>query len=196
MHDNIIQDLGLSKIKMGEIIQHLSSNDCLPLAEETRMLIGQIIRESRSLVFDLSFPILYDLGFEEAVKWLAEQTEKKSNISCVVQDDGQLKPMSKEMKVLLFKATRELMINITKHSHAKEVTITIHRIKGRISVSVQDDGVGFDSAEIGSSSREALKFGLFGIKERLNLMSGSVKISSLPDSGTHITLTAPLELDH
>lgn len=196
LHDNIIQDLGLCKIKLGELVQRLSADDCLPLAEATRVLIEQTIRESRLLVFDLSLPILYDLGFEEAVKWLAEQTEKKFNISCVVQDDGQPKPMKKEMKVLLYKATRELMANVTKHAHAKKVNISIHRVNDRIDISVQDDGVGFDSAHIESCSREALKFGLFGIKERLNLMSGFVKISSLPDSGTTITLTAPLELDH
>jgi len=196
LHDNIIQDLGLCKIKLGELVQRLSADDCLPLAEVTRELIEQTIRESRLLVFDLSLPILYDLGLEEAIKWLAEQTEKKFNISCVVQDDGQPKPMKKEMKVLLYKATRELMANVTKHAHAKKVNISIHRVNDRIDISVQDDGVGFDSADVESNSREALKFGLFGIKERLNLMSGFVKISSLPDSGTTITLTAPLELDH
>jgi PAS domain S-box-containing protein len=196
LHDNIIQDLGLSKIKMGQLIQRLSADDCIHLAEEIRVLIDQIIKESRSLVFDLSLPILYDLGFEEAVKWLAEVTARKNNIACAVQDDGQLKPMGKEMKVLLFKATRELMVNICKHAHATEVNITIHRVRGRIVVSVQDNGVGFDPDYIETSSRESLKFGLFGIRERLNLLKGFVKISSLPGSGTNITLTAPLHEDH
>ena len=195
LHDHIIQDLGLSKIKLGELAQRLSTNDCQPLAEEVRRLIEQIIRESRSLVFDLSLPILYDLGFEEAIKWLAEQTATKLNISCEVRDDGLPKPMSKEMQVLLYKAVRELMINIGKHAQADKVNVYINRVDGQIDISVQDDGKGFNSAQTGIYSGETLKFGLFGIRERLNLLSGSVKISSAPGSGTLVTLTAPLDMD-
>jgi len=195
LHDYIIQDLGLSKIKLGELVQRLSADDCLHLAEETRVLVEGIIKESRSLVFDLSLPVLYDLGYVAAIKWLAEQTEKKLNIPCEVQDDGQSKPMNKEMQVLLFKAVRELMNNISKHAHANEVNILINRVNGQINTSVQDDGVGFDPAHIELYRGESLKFGLFGIKERLNLLNGLVKISSTPGSGTIITLTAPLEID-
>jgi len=195
LHDHIIQDLGLSKIKLGELIQRLSADDCLPLAQETRKLVERIIKESRSLVFDLSLPILYELGFEAAIKWLANQTEEKLNIPCKVQEAGQLTPMNKEMQVLLFKAVRELMINISKHAHANEVNIFISRVNGQIDISVQDDGVGFDADHIGLYSGEALKFGLFGIKERLKLLNGLVKISSSPGSGTNITLTAPLEIN-
>jgi PAS domain S-box-containing protein len=195
LHDHIIQDLGLSKIKLGELIQRLSADDCLPLAEETRELIERIIKESRSLVFDLSLPILYELGFEAAIRWLAEQTAEKLNIPFEVQEDDQPKPMNKEMQVLLFKAVRELMINISKHAHANEVSIFINRVNGQIDISVQDDGVGFDPDHIALYSGEALKFGLFGIKERLNLLNGLVKISSSPGSGTNITLTAPLEIN-
>jgi PAS domain S-box-containing protein len=195
LHDYIIQDLGLSKIKLGELVQRLSADDCLHLAEETRELIEGIIKESRSLVFDLSLPVLYDLGYVAAIKWLAEQTEKKLNIPCEVRDDGQSKPMNKEMQVLLFKAVRELMNNISKHAHANEVNILINRVNGQINTSVQDDGVGFDPAHIELYRGESLKFGLFGIKERLNLLNGLVKISSTPGSGTNITLTVPLEID-
>lgn len=195
LHDYIIQDLGLSKIKLGELVQRLSTDDCLPLAEETRELIEGIIKESRSLVFELSLPVLYDLGYVAAIKWLAEQTERKLNIPCKVQDDGQPKPMNKDMQVLLFKAVRELINNISKHAHANEINILINRVNGQINTSVQDDGVGFDPAHIELYRGEALKFGLFGIKERLNLLNGLVKISSTPGSGTNITLTAPLEID-
>jgi len=195
LHDYIIQDLGLSKIKLGELVQRLSTDDCLPLAEETRELIEGIIKESRSLVFELSLPVLYDLGYVAAIKWLAEQTERKLNIPCKVQDDGQPKPMNKDMQVLLFKAVRELINNISKHAHANEINILINRVNGQINTSVQDDGVGFDPAHIELYRGEALKFGLFGIKERLNLLNGLVKISLTPGSGTNITLTAPLEID-
>ena len=195
LHDEVIQDLGLSKIKLGELSKFLANNKYLYLVNETRKLIERIIKESRTLVFDLSSPILYELGYEAAVKWLAEQTENNLGIPCRVQDDGQPKPMNKEMQVLLFKAVRELMINISKHAQAKTVDIFIRRAGDVIEVSVRDDGAGFDPDQIKLAGSNRLKFGLFGIMERLNLLNGKVIISSSPDCGTNITLTAPLTLN-
>ena len=193
LHDDVIQDLGLSRIKLGELSKRLASDDYIYLVNETRELIERIIKESRSLVFDLSLPVLYELGYEAAIKWLAEQTEKKLNIPCRVHDDGQTKPMGKEMQVLLFKAVRELLINIGKHARANKIHINIQRIDGRIEINVHDDGVGFEPDQIKLAQGKSLKFGLFGIIERLNLLNGTVEINSSLNNGTSITLTAPLE---
>lgn len=193
MHDNVIQDLALSKIRLGELAQLFPTDENYSLLNETRNLIERSIKQTRSLVFDLSLPIL-DLGFEAAIKWLAKETAGRLNIPCQVQDDEQSKPMKREMQVVLYKAVRELLINIGNHAQASEVNISINRTNGNINISVQDDGVGFDQVNIGPLSGEELKFGLFGIRERLNLLNGSVEVSSSHDSGTNITLTAPLEI--
>jgi signal transduction histidine kinase len=194
MHDHFVQNLGLSKIQLGALATHLSDNECLPLVHEVRGLTDQLIKEARSLVFEMSVPVLYELGLEAAIKWLAEETAKKTNFSCEVYDDGQSKPLKKEMQVILFKAVRELMTNIKKHAQADEVNIFIDRKMEQIVVCVQDDGVGFNPANIDIYHDDTKSFGLFGIKERMELMSGSVEIKSTPAQGTSITLSAPLEI--
>jgi PAS domain S-box-containing protein len=193
LHDYIIQDLGLCKIKLGELSKALPEDNLLPLAEEVRELIQKSITQSRSLVFELSLPILYELGFEAAIKWLSEQTTEKTRFVCNVHDDGQIKPMRKEMQVLLFKAVRELLTNVEKHAEATEVNIYINKNQGNIEIIVEDNGKGFDFDPSQFRNGKILTFGLFGIKERLSLLNGSVTIDSSHAYGTKVTLSAPLE---
>jgi len=194
MHDHIIQDLGLSKIKLGALAKRLAEHESLPLVEEMRELTELLIKEARTLVFEMSSPILYELGLEAAIKWLADETTKKSRFTCEVFDDGQVKPLTREMQVILFKAVRELMINITKYAEADQVNIFIDREIEQIIICVQDDGIGFTPANIDLYHDDKKAFGLFGIRERMDLLKGSVTINSSPGSGTSITLTAPLEI--
>jgi signal transduction histidine kinase len=193
MHEHVIQDLGVSNMKLVMLAKKLSNHECLPLVDEAHNLVEQSIKDTRSLVFDLSSPILYDLGLEAAIKWLAEETAKKSSFSCNVHDDGKHKPLQKEMQVILYRAVHELLTNIIKHSKANEVNIFIDRGKEYITISVQDDGIGFDIPQNKSDYVDTLHFGLYGISERLDLMHGTLEINSLPGEGTKITLTAPLE---
>ncbi len=80
LHDHIGQNLALSKIKLGELRASVSSSLVKPL-HEIHGLIEQTIQYTRSLTFELSPPILYELGFEAAVEWLAEQIQEKHGIS-------------------------------------------------------------------------------------------------------------------
>jgi signal transduction histidine kinase len=193
MHEHVIQDLGVSNMKLVLLAKQLANHECLPLVDEAHSLVEQSIKDSRSLVFDLSSPILYDLGLEAAIKWLAEKTANKSSFSCHVHDDGKHKPLKKEIQVILYRAVHELLTNIIKHAKANEVNINIDRRDEYITICIQDDGIGFDFPQIKSNSVDTLHFGLYGIRERLDLMHGSLEINSLPGEGSEVTLTAPLE---
>jgi signal transduction histidine kinase len=148
----------------------------------------------RSLTFDLSSPILYEFGFEEAVaEWLTEQVEKKYGIATEFEDDGLPKPLDDDIRVILFRNVRELLINVVKHARAKKIKVSIQKIGSRIRVCVEDDGVGFDSTKAESliTSKEA--FGLFSIRERLEHLGGNLEIKSSPGCGCRITITSPLK---
>jgi signal transduction histidine kinase len=78
-----------------------------------------IIQDIRTLTFDLSYPILYELGFETAVtEWLDEQIREKHEIQTEFRDDGQPKPLDDDIRALLFRNVRELLMNIVKHANA------------------------------------------------------------------------------
>jgi len=148
----------------------------------------------RSLTFDLSSPILYEFGFEEAVaEWLNERVEIKYGIATEFEDDGLPKPLDDDIRVLLFRNVRELLINVVKHAHASKVKVTIGKVGGQIRVSVEDDGLGFEPAKVKSMVTNKEAFGLFSIRERLEHFGGRLEIKSAPDCGCRVTITSPLK---
>jgi PAS domain S-box-containing protein len=191
LHDHIGQSLALSKIKLGELRESLSPSLVKPLGE-IHELIEQAIQYTRSLTFELSPPILYELGFEAAVEWLVEKIREKHGISVSFEDDLQPKPIGNELRVLLFKAMGELMMNIIKHAQAHKVKVAIQREGSNIRIRVEDDGIGFYIPEANQLAGVS-GYGLFSIRERLRHFGGSLQIQSEPRRGTLVTLLVPLK---
>jgi PAS domain S-box-containing protein len=191
LHDNISQTLAISKIKLGELQESVSPSLVKPLSD-IRGFIEQTIQYTRSLTIELSPPILYELGFEAAVEWLAEQIQEKHGISVTFENDQHPKPMDHEIRVVLFKAVSELLMNVVKHAQAHNAKVAIQREGSNIRIAVEDDGVGFHIPEAGQLAG-IHSFGLFSIRERLKHFGGSLQIQSEPDRGTCITLVAPLK---
>lgn len=191
LHDNIGQTLAISKIKLGEL-RELVSPSLVKQLNEVRDFIEQTIQYTRSLTFELSPPILYEVGFEAAVEWLAEQIQEQHNISVKFEDDKQPKPMEEEVRILLFKAVSELLMNVVKHAQARKAEVAIQREGSNMRITVEDNGVGFyisEASQIGGIGG----FGLFSIRERLRHFGGSLQIQSEPGRGTRVTLLAPLK---
>ena len=193
LHDHIGQMLAVSKIKLGSIQDVLKDNGLADEIKEIRDHVGQAIKITRSLTFELSPPILYDLGLEAALEWLTEQLEEQSSIGREFESDGIYKPISDGMRVLLFTAVRELLVNVTKHSGASQVKVTVRRLDGNISIHVADNGSGFNASKRSYHIAEARGFGLFSIRERLHSLGGHMDVRSGVGRGTRIILIAPLE---
>ena len=191
LHDHVGQILALAQIKLGALKGAASSTNFTAPLDEIRRLIEQMIQYTRSLTFELSPPILYDLGFEAAVEWLAELFQKQHGITIQVQADDHPKGMGDEIKVLLFQAVRELLMNVVKHARADQAKVTISREKKGIRITVEDNGVGMSIPQ-GVPLSSSAGFGLFSIKERLKYLGGQLKVKSQPDQGTKVTLMVPL----
>jgi PAS domain S-box-containing protein len=185
LHDCIGQTLALAKIKLGLLHKLASTLELKSNAKEILQLIEQTIKETRTLTFELSPPILYELGFEQAIKWLIDQFHDKYDIKITLVDDGSKKPFSSSIRFFLFQAVRELMINIVKHAQSKTATISLEKKKNKLLITVTDYGIGFS----GSSSRKS-GYGLFNIRERMNHINGKFEVSSAPGKGTRVTLEA------
>ncbi len=193
LHDHIGQNLAISKIKLGLIRESASTPKIAGALEEIYKLIDQTIQFTRSLTFELSPPVLYEFGFEAAVEWLAERIQEQYQIQIQIQNDQKLKPLSDDVRVLLFQGVRELLINVVKHAHTKRAAVRIMRQGHNINVLVEDYGKGFDVAGMDTNCIKPGGFGLFNIRERLKHFGGNVMIDSAPDQGTRITLIVPLQ---
>ena len=146
------------------------------------------------MTFQISSPILYDLGLEAALEWLVEQTQEQHGIAATCEGDGRPKPLDTDVSVVLYQATRELLINVTKHSRATKVSVATRRVGDSVTIRVEDDGAGFDP-RAGTGPHGSSGYGLFSVRERLAYLGGSVTIDSAPGQGTRVTMTAPLTLE-
>jgi signal transduction histidine kinase len=137
---------------------------------------------------------LYELGFERAVAaWLKDEVEKKHNIDTVFENDELPKALDDNVRILLFRSVKELLFNIIRHAQARKVQVSIGLSNGDIKVQIQDDGIGFDYAEVIETAAVKAKLGLFSIRERLEHLGGRMEIDSAPGQGTIIKLFAPLK---
>ena len=190
LHDQVGQTLAMACVKLGGLRHEVAALS--GQIDEIREMITEAIRYSRTLTFELSPPVLYELGLEAALCSLAEHYQKEHGIGIDCLVDRQPKPLSDDMRVLLFQGVRELLVNAIKHARAGQITISCRREGTDIRVVVEDDGSGFDSAAGGSLAEKSPGFGLFGLRERLQYLGGSIGIASNPGRGTRVALTAPL----
>jgi signal transduction histidine kinase len=176
-------------------------------------LLDRTIHETRALTFELTPPMLYELGLVPALQWLVERYDKQGRMRARLHlpQNGHAQPADPppQIAALLFTAVRELLHNVVKHAAATVIDVTVSDQKGRLCVAVDDNGCGFprdhDLKNSGSPSDEGADevlaeknvedetggFGLFSIRTRLLYVGGEMRIISAKGKGTHVTLVAP-----
>lgn len=191
LHDRIGQTLAFAKLKLSSLQRCLPERTAIP---DLQRLIEQAIADTRSLTFEISPPVLYELGLVAALEWLTRKIQQDHHLRTEFHDDGHPKPIDDKFRVVLFQAVNELCVNIVKHAQARQIQLFVRRDGDAIRIVVEDDGVGFDLSRIQPRRQAPGGFGLFNIRERLNYLGGQVKIRSQSGQGTRVTLIAPLQL--
>jgi PAS domain S-box-containing protein len=189
LHDGLSQTIALAHMKLSAL--RLSADEKLAQSlDEIRDLIAQANRTARSISFELSPPVLHDLGLEPAVQWLVENIQTRYGIEIALEDDGEAKPVDEKTRVILFRSIRELLINAAKHAGARSVHVHLRRENELVTAVVEDDGVGMEPDVVGVKGS-----GLFSIHERLSHVGGTMRIDSTLGQGTTIHLCAPAAVD-
>ncbi|MCK5272558.1 MAG: sensor histidine kinase, partial [Sedimentisphaerales bacterium] len=192
LHDSIGQTLAFTHIKLDLMKEAAEEAGLTKPLREIEKLIGQTIKDTDLLISELSPPVLHELGLVAAVEWQAEQIEQQHNLKCVFRESSQSKlDLHSDYRIVLFRAIRELLINVAKHAQANYAKINIGKTDQLIQVTVEDDGIGFNAkksdSHVGSGG-----YGLFNIRERLEHFGGYMKVKSNKGHGTRIVLTLPL----
>lgn len=191
LHDSIAQVLAITKLKLQILRAAERSEGEAKEVDELCELIGQAIHQTRSLMFDLSPATLFESGLQAALAGLVERMRQLHGIGLELACEGGDGELTEEIRILLYRAVRELLINIVKHARAEKARITVSRAGGQIRIDVEDDGVGFEVSKVGTHKGDG--FGLFSISERLHHLGGVLELHSEPGQGTRVTLLAPLQ---
>jgi len=192
LHDQISQSLVLSRFKLESLRDAVSQDAPRATLEEVRRVLSKTLEDSRHLTSELSYPILNVMGLEAAVgEWVLEEIQQKHGIVTAVDDDAQPKPLDEDVRAVLFRGVRELLMNVVKHARATRVKITMRREGDRIVIRVKDNGIGL--ATNGRFWQEQSGgFGLLSVVEAMERLGGQLHIESQPGAGCLATLTAPL----
>ena len=192
LHDHVGQNLAYCKIKLNEIEKDAPSSPLFQPINELTNIINETIQYTRSLTFELSPPVLYELGLEHAIEWLGEQVLSRRDIHFRLDTDDLLAPISQKLKILLFQIVRELLTNVAKHAQAKETLVFIRKTGDNIMINVEDDGIGFDVSKTTEYRKSSAGYGLFSIRERLKLIGGYFDIKSSHGNGTKVSIIVPI----
>ena len=192
LHDHIGQALAFVRMRVSEFRSNAIFCGFEDDIDEILTLLDKTIQYTRSLTFEISPPILYELGLEAAIEWLAERFENKYGFKVKVVSEGNSAVLREDLQIVLFKCVNELLMNAAKHAQAQRVTVTVSCGKASSRITVTDDGKGFDMAMMESASATSNTFGLFSVRERLKYLDGKFEISSVVGKGTIATLEAPL----
>lgn len=190
LHDRIGQGLAVAKLKL-ESLRHLLPGEHHSRLQDISDLIKQIVNDTRSLTFEISPPVLYELGLRQAVMWLAETFGRQFAMCVEVQGDEELLELAEGVRVMLFRSIQELLTNIIKYAQATRTVILLENADDELRVVVEDDGVGFDAASRSAYPSAAGGFGLFSIRERIGHLGGRVTVESSPGKGTRVELWVP-----
>ena len=198
LHDHLQQTLVLGKLKLGQVKRlgqtHAVSTEVIHQVDD---LLSEALQYTKSLVADLSPPVLRDHGLLAGLKWLRDYMKKHNlTVTVNVRDEAELK-LPHNQTVLLFQCVRELLINAGKHAGTGQATLTIDEHRNRLEIVVQDEGVGFDVDAVTTAAETAgeilsSKFGLLSIRERMRSLGGWLNIESTLGQGTTATIALPL----
>lgn len=193
LHDDTGQALSMLIINLERLENQISSEE-IELKEKlvtTRKLAQQSLANLRMIVYGLRPTILDDLGLVPAIRWYARTNLEEVGIMVELHTNGEVEPLSPQLKSTLFRIAQEAINNIVKHSKAKQVEIKLSQCEKNIQLEVQDDGEGFDLTIVRQEALRLQHLGLLGIQERAELAGGEVQLSSVPGSGTHILVKVP-----
>ncbi len=193
LHEQLGQLLATAKLRLGTLAEPGDSEARVRAFEEIRELLDQALGKTRSLTFELSCPILYRLGLEPALQDLGERLGRQNGLRVDFSSDRRPKPLGEGVQVILFQVVRELLFNVVKHAQATAVRLRLSRTGGEIRIAVEDDGVGFDPAQLRRGPTAAGGIGLFSIRERLDHLGGRLEIGSAANGGTRMVVAAPLD---
>jgi two-component system, chemotaxis family, CheB/CheR fusion protein len=186
LHNGLGQDIALAKMKLS-VLRSSSTAELSQSLTGIEQLIEQAYRSLRSITFQLSPPSLHDLGLVPALHWLAQDTAGRYGLEVRIENEGFPAVADDRMRVILFRAVKELLTNVATHAAAKEVLVSLGSEDGALQIRVEDGGKGFDTADLGLEC-----LGLFGIREQLRYVGGSMNVDSAPGRGTTVSLTVPL----
>ncbi|MBS0172203.1 MAG: PAS domain S-box protein [Nitrospira sp.] len=196
LHDYLAQSLVVCRLNLGRVRKEGLSPRADEVIGETEEILHKALDYSRTLMAELSPPVLQHFGLVAGIKWLAEQFQHYGLHVTVEEEELVGSVLSDDTAVLLYQSVRELLLNILKHAKTENAHIRIYKGVGDLRIEVADSGVGFAMASLRAMNKDHTpsRFGLFSLRERMNTIGGQFDLQSSPGGGTKALLILPVTI--
>jgi len=198
LHDHLQQMLVYGKLQVGHGMRQAAEVPaCAEAMDKVDSMLSEALAYTRTLVAELSPPVLREHGLAAGLRWLAEYMERFELTVSVTAPDEPGPSLPEDRVMLLFQSVRELLMNVSKHAGTGKAELVVSQEEDALTIVVRDSGQGFDLAAAAAAAAGqphgglSSKFGLFSIRERMQAMGGAFKIRSAPGQGTTATLILP-----
>lgn len=192
LHDETTQSLTTLAMRIQTAAAAAPPGEQRDHLEAAAVLAERTLDGVHRLIVDLRPAVLDDLGLKSAILWYAEKHLEPLGIAvrCEFSDlDGRLPA---QLETAVFRVVQEALTNVARHAQASSVLIQAARRHGRLTLEIEDDGTGFDPAARAAPTPDGSGWGLLGMRERVEMLGGELRIDSAPREGTHLALWVPL----
>jgi signal transduction histidine kinase len=188
LHDETGQALTSILLGLKALEDALEGEASRSAAAELRELVVSTLRDVRRLAVELRPKVLDDFGLVPALERLVEGFGEQTGLSVDFESAPSEERLPAEIETALYRNVQEALTNIVKHARAKRVSILLTRRGDNMSLVIEDDGQGFDPANVHEDG-----IGLLGMRERVALLDGRLQIESTPGEGTTLAVEVPTE---
>jgi signal transduction histidine kinase len=186
LHDEIGQSMSALLVELGNLASAMPPDNAAlnERVQALKKLAENNVVVLRNLSLLLRPSMLDDLGLIPALKWQAREVSRRSSIKIKVNAEDAADDLPDEYRTAIFRVVQEALHNVTRHSKATQVTISVTRGAAGVSVRIQDNGAGFQTQDKG--------MGILGMEERILHLNGSFRIDSRPGTGTTVAVDLPI----
>ena len=189
LHDQMGQSLAALLLGLKSLKNLVKSDRGASQIQRLQDITSRIADEMHSLIRELRPTALDDLGLYTALSNYIDEWSQRSNIAADFHSNGLLQTrLEGQIESTIYRIVQEALNNVMKHAQAQSVSVIIERRESRVSVIVEDNGIGFDVEELMKPPARNRRFGLLGMKERAMLVGGSLNIESTPGVGTTVLM--------
>lgn len=187
LHDTVGQNLAVLSVSMGMLGPACAEEPFRSRHERAMSILEGTIRETRSFTFEISPPILDELGLGPALEWLVDRYREEWPGEWAYL--GTEVDVPREPAAILYRSARELLGNAARHAQAQRITVGLWQEANEIRLAVTDNGRGLDEdADLGKYT-----LGLFGMREQLARLGARLEMLSRPGVGTHAEVALPVD---
>ena len=187
LHDRVGQNLSALNINLDIVLGRLEDSALRRRLEDSLSLVDATLQSIENVMADLRPALLDEYGLGAALAWYGEEYAQRTGIRVGVEAFDGAKRLAPETAVALFRIAQEAFTNAAKHSSAKRIAVTLEERNGEVTLSVSDDGCGFDAAQAPRG-----RWGMTTMRERAQAAGGRLAVESTPGKGTTVRAAVPM----